>query len=321
MIDNQVCNVLRMVVIKLSASRHKAITVYICLWWTKSNTVYPIKGSNSIGQPLSMGNEGEPSREQICHSVFTLSSNTFCWFSWESCSQTKLCCSFSCWSLAFLIWNCSSSFAALSFRIWKMQNELVKAFESDYSSCTSMQDLPPPHPPPSLQTSWDKHGNHTFFVFAETALSLQWKHKCTQIWWMLNGWGKWCLLMNNTESIIFFSGSLGKSCSQVVDKYFNACLPFGRLRTRNNCYNHCKWARDSNRLFWLWGSQDTSSEANPALICLQLFREQNHWLTPTWRQFLLNHLKSKPWSSNGMISICLTSASVRFFYPEKDINI
>ena len=143
MIDNQVCNVLRMVVIKLSASRHKAITVYICLWWIKSNTVYPIKGSNSIGQPLSMGNEGEPSREQICHSVFTLSSNTFCWFSWESCSQTKLCCSFSCWSLAFLIWNCSSSFAALSFRIWKMQNELVKAFESDYSSCTSMQDLPP----------------------------------------------------------------------------------------------------------------------------------------------------------------------------------
>lgn len=154
-----------------------------------------------------------------------------------------------------------------------MQNELVNAFESDYSSCTSTQE--------AMQTSWDKHGNHTFFVFAEIVLSPQWKHEGTQIWWMLNGWGKWCLLMNNTENIIFFSGHLGKSCSQVVDKYFNACLPFGRLSVHNNCYNHCRWARGPNELYRLWGSEAVSSEANPALVCLQHFREQNHSLAPT----------------------------------------
>lgn len=209
--------------------------------------------------------EKDAPKEQICHSVFTLSSNAFCWFSWDSCSQTKLCCSFSCWSLAFLIWNCSSSLAALSLSIWKMQNKLVNAFTGDAY----------PHRRPGRLPGTGKATTH-FFFFAEMVLAPQWKHKCTQIWWLLNGWGKWCLLMNNTDSIIFFfSGSLGKPCSQVVDKYFNACLPFGRLRKRNNCYNHCKWARDSSRLYRLWGSEATSSEANPALTCLWYFCEQN----------------------------------------------
>ena len=152
--------------------------------------------------------KGAP-KEQICHSVFTLSSNAFCWFSWDSCSQTKLCCSFSCWSLAFLIWNCSSSFAALSLSIWKMQNKLVNAFTGAAY----------PHRRPGRLPGTGKATTH-FFIFAEMVLAPQWKHKCTQIWWLLNGWGKWCLLMNNTESTIFFSGSLGKPCSQVVDKYF-----------------------------------------------------------------------------------------------------
>lgn len=111
---------------------------------------------------------------------------------------------------------------------------------------------------------------------------------------MLNGWGKQCLLMNNTESIIFFfSESLGKSCSQVADKYFNACLPFGKLRICNNCYNHCKWARDSNGFYQLWGWDATSSEADPTLTCLQHFCEQNNSLTPTQRQFLLNPTELK----------------------------
>lgn len=111
---------------------------------------------------------------------------------------------------------------------------------------------------------------------------------------MLNGWGKWRLLMNNTERIIFFfSESLGKSCSQVVDKYFNACLPFGKLHICNNCYNHCKWARDSNGFYQLWGWEATSSEANPALTCLQHFLGQNHSLTPAQRQFPLNPTQVK----------------------------
>lgn len=83
---------------------------------------------------------------------------------------------------------------------------------------------------------------------------------------------KRCLLMNNTMSMIFFFlGAFGKSCSQVVNKYFNACLLFGRLCIGNNVYNHCKWARDSDGLCQLWGSEAASSEANPALTCLEHF--------------------------------------------------